>query len=123
MPSVSIRTCRKMVQECKPFRASTLHGKWRTADDGTELYVVYSEMRRRGHDAYPCTLFVCCDGKWYECADLPFSHRRRRWDQRNYARPLPTQEMVRVGRFELQKFAQFGLAHHPDMTRLLGVSV
>jgi hypothetical protein len=112
-----------MVQECKPFRASTLHGKWRTADDGTELYVVTSEMKRRGHFPSPCVLFVCCDGKWYECDGLPFSHRRRRWDQRNSARPLPLHEMVRVDGLELHRFAQFGLAHHPDMTRLLSVSV
>jgi hypothetical protein len=123
MPSVSIRTCRTMVQACKPFRASTLHGEWRTAADGTELYVVYSKMKRRGDFSWSCTLFVCCDGKWYECADLPYAHRRRRWNQRDSARPLPLHEMVRMDRIELHKFAQFGLAHHPDMTRLLNVSV
>ena len=124
MTRCTIRNCRSMVRELKPFHASTLTGAWENADDGTRLYVVTSQMKRAGYGPSFCTLFVCCDGKWYECRNLDcVSHHYKRSQQMYYARPLLPHKMIRLERFALSRFAKHGLAYHPDMTRLLNVSV
>ena len=124
MTRCTIRNCRSMVLERKPFQASTLMGDWKTAADGTELYVVTSALKQRGYGTNYCTLFVNYDGKWYECSNLPARpHRRGRSQQMYFARPLWPSAMLRVDRVALRLFALQGLAHHPDMTRLLNVSV
>lgn len=123
MPACSIRNCRKFVQSCSPFKASTLTGKWKETLDGTRLYVVTSDMKRRGYHRYELVLFVYDGKKWYEASNLPLVHHLRRVEQMTYARPLPYRDMVRIDRVELGRFATHGMAHHPDMTRLLAVSV
>lgn len=123
MPSVSIRNCRKFVQATAPFRASTMRGEWADAADGTKLYVVTSSMKRRHYSRYPCILFVHHDGKWYERSGLSSLYRHKREMQMYYARPLPSREMIRRDGNALAKFLLQGLVAHPDMERLISVSV
>jgi hypothetical protein len=80
-------------------------------------------LPRRG-GVSSCTLFVYCDDAWFECAELPSRPNwRKRMQQKNFARPVAEREITRMGRWELDRFARHGLAHHPDMARLLRVSV
>jgi hypothetical protein len=71
-------------------------------------------------------IFAYHDGKWYANEDSYLGLRklrRFRMQHRESARPVPMLESVAMSTAEIDAFVEQGLAAHPDMKRLLDVSV
>ena len=107
------------VRTMTPFRSPGIIGDWVTCRDTTRMYVVFSFTR-----AWP--IFVYHDGKWYRNSSWNLGSDRLsrfRKQHRGDALPVSSDQCVDMEMLDMDEFVVEGLAAHPDMKRLLDVSV
>lgn len=108
---ISTRSCRPCVKARGAFqRYGSLYAEWRTASDGTRMYVVYSYGEH-----WP--LFVCHDGTWYEN-----SERYSVTTSKHRSASHPHCDTIPATCDDLKRFISRGMDACPPITRLLAVS-